>query len=337
MAAQGHSSWCILPGGRGNTRCPQAEQRGWEQTCWEQGHPYTRNLYGYTVTIVHRRKVLPTGTHSEDPSTFMGGGLSRGMLAQRACGVGGCSHCGTQKAQGWDPIPGTTHITSRRDSQGQRGAKELRVVRTHKQPLQPHGCPRTCHSADSRIPACGHTSQARAPVQTSLGARKPLGAVLTPASSTHYTRRHTRDPSHIPPTASCTRTVPRRAVGTHRSLLAAMDGTLWAHSLRARPLGLPLAAPRRAPSAAPRTKEPRGTHRRSVPRGMLLGTALRAVPWQSTVVPLQAQSGGQAAARPRHSAANARSQAAARSPAGTPAAPPGVGAAPGGTAMAAGS
>lgn len=34
----------------------------------------------------------------------------------------GCSHCRTQKARGWDPTPGTTHIISRRDSRGQRSS-----------------------------------------------------------------------------------------------------------------------------------------------------------------------------------------------------------------------
>lgn len=144
--SQGHCSGYVLPGG---TRCPQAEERGWEQPCWEWGHPYTRNLYGCTVTVFCKMKVLPIGAHYrhlEDPPAFTRGGLSRGMQVQGIGGARGCSHCGTQKARGWDPTPGTTHIISRRDSRGQRGAKELRVANTHRQPLQLHGCPGTGHS-----------------------------------------------------------------------------------------------------------------------------------------------------------------------------------------------
>lgn len=253
-------------------------------------------------------------------------------------GARGCSYCGTQKARGWDPTPGTTRIISRRDSRGQRGAKELRVANTHRQPLQLHGCPGTGHSgyaaayllAGTHLHTHGHRRK-------HLLERASPWALFWPPPAPRIAHAATRGtPRASLPQPAAHAPCPAGRQRTRGSLLAATDGTLRAHPLRARPLGLPLAAPRRAPSAAPRTKEPRGTHRRSVPRGMLLGTARRAVPWQSTVVPLQAQSGGQAAARPRHSATNARSQAAARRAAGTPAAPPEVEAAPGGTAMAAG-
>lgn len=100
VAAQGHSSWCILPGGRGNTRCPQAEQRGWEQSCWEQGHPYTRNLYGYTVTIFHRRKVLPAGTHYRHlrtPQRLWEGGSAGGCWRRGLVGLEAAHTAGHRK------------------------------------------------------------------------------------------------------------------------------------------------------------------------------------------------------------------------------------------------
>lgn len=107
-----------------------------------------------------------------------------------------------------------------------------------------------------RIPACGHTSpHARAPVQTSLGASKPLGAVLAPVSSTHCTRSHTRDPSRVPPTASSTRTLPRWAP-THARIPSRRHGRDAA--------GAP--APRTSPRT-PSRSPPTGSLRRAPHKG----------------------------------------------------------------------
>lgn len=68
----------------------------------------------------------------------------------------------------------------------------------------------------------------------------------------------------------------------------------------------------RQPPGSPRAKDGGHTHRRSVFRGMFLGTARSPVPWQSTVVPAQVQRAGHPVAPRRHEAAHSSSQNAGR-------------------------
>ena len=68
----------------------------------------------------------------------------------------------------------------------------------------------------------------------------------------------------------------------------------------------------RQPPGSPRAKDGDRTHRRSVFRGMFLGTARSPVPWQSTVVPAQVQRAGHPVAPRRHAAAQSSSQSAGR-------------------------